>query len=413
MPVTKIRGNTQIQALTITNAEIATNAAIATTKLADGVEFLQRSGSVALTGNLNANSNRITNLSAPVSANDAARLIDVQGATAGLVIKDVVRVATTADINLAVDLEAGDSIDGVVLVAGDRVLVKNQTTASLNGIYVASASGAAVRASDFDTSAEAKPNSFMFVSEGTTLADTGWVMTTNGPITLGTTNLTFIQFSGAGSGITSASNTGVSGVGVFKQAVSSNLEFYKIESADTKATFSIVATDRIQLQINQANIDHNSLLNYDIGQHRVINDGGSSTTELWSSSKISTELALKRNTALPSAQIWVGNGSGQSAPVTMTGDVTISNTGVTTVASTIQRTANIVMDEVPSGTIDGSNASFTLANTPLAGKLLVFKNGQKMFIGASNDYTLSGAVVSFVAATIPLTGDTVQVTYIY
>ena len=143
MAVTKIRGNTQIIAGTITNTEISASAAIATSKLADGAEFVKRDGSVALTGNLSANGNRITNLAAPVSDNDAARLADVQAATAGLVVKVPARAATTANIDLSTDLEDADVIDGVTLATGDRVLVKDQTDASENGIYIVAASGAA------------------------------------------------------------------------------------------------------------------------------------------------------------------------------------------------------------------------------------------------------------------------------
>ena len=136
----------------------------------------------------------------------------VDAARSGLDVKQSVRVATTAAINLSADLEAGDVIDGVTLVAGDRVLVKDQGTASENGIYVAVASGAASRATDADTSAEVTAGMFTFVSEGTENADNGFVLTTNDAITLGTTGLTFVQFSGAGqviagAGLTKTGNT--------------------------------------------------------------------------------------------------------------------------------------------------------------------------------------------------------------
>jgi hypothetical protein len=136
----------------------------------------------------------------------------VDAARSGLDVKQSVRAATTAPINLAADLENGDIIDGVTLATGDRVLVKNQSTGSENGIYVVVASGAASRATDADTSAEVTAGMFTFVSEGTTNADSGWVLTTNDTITLGTTALTFAQFSGAGqvtagAGLTKTGNT--------------------------------------------------------------------------------------------------------------------------------------------------------------------------------------------------------------
>lgn len=148
----------------------------------------------------------------PTQAAHAATKGYVDAARSGLDVKQSVRVATTGPINLSTDLEAGDTIDGVTLVAGDRVLVKNQGTGSENGIYVAVASGAASRATDADTSTEVTAGMFTFVTEGSTNADSGWVLTTNDTITLGTTALAFAQFSGAGqvtagAGLTKTGNT--------------------------------------------------------------------------------------------------------------------------------------------------------------------------------------------------------------
>jgi hypothetical protein len=122
----------------------------------------------------------------------------VDSARSGLDVKQSVRAATTAPLTLANQLEAGDVVDGVTLSAGNRVLVKDQSSGSENGIYVVQASGAAVRAEDFDSSAEVTAGAFTFVEEGTINGDTGFVLTTNDTITLGTTALTFTQFSGTG-----------------------------------------------------------------------------------------------------------------------------------------------------------------------------------------------------------------------
>ena len=122
----------------------------------------------------------------------------VDAARSGLDVKASVRVATTAAVTIASQLENGDVVDGITLATDDRVLVKHQSTASENGIYVVQSSGAAVRSDDANTSAEVTTGMFTFVSEGTANADTGWVLTTNDTITLGTTGLTFVQFSGAG-----------------------------------------------------------------------------------------------------------------------------------------------------------------------------------------------------------------------
>lgn len=130
----------------------------------------------------------------------------VDAARQGLDVKQSVRVATTATIDLSQDLEAGDVIDGVTLVAGDRVLVKNQGIGGAahvdNGIYVAVASGAASRSSDANGTAdtgEISAGTFTFVEEGTVNSDKGFVVSTNGTITVGSTAIAWTQFSGAGS----------------------------------------------------------------------------------------------------------------------------------------------------------------------------------------------------------------------
>lgn len=129
----------------------------------------------------------------PTSAMHAATKQYVDALSSGFTVKTPVRATTTANITLA----APQTIDGVAVIAGERVLVKNQTTGSQNGVYTVAA-GAWTRSVDFDTSAEAVSGSSVNVQEGTVNADSTWVLTTNAPITLGTTSLTFSQFSGLG-----------------------------------------------------------------------------------------------------------------------------------------------------------------------------------------------------------------------
>lgn len=107
--------------------------------------------------------------------------------------KTAVRAATTANLTLTTE----QTIDSVVAVTGDRVLVKNQTTGSENGIYIIS-TGAWTRATDFDSSSDIKAGVQIFVTEGGTQGDTLWHLTTDNPITLGSTSLTFTQFTSAG-----------------------------------------------------------------------------------------------------------------------------------------------------------------------------------------------------------------------
>lgn len=154
-----------------------------------------------LTNLLNANGFPLTGLQNGVNPQDAVTYSQLQAAQMGWSWKQPVRAATTANITLS----GLQTIDGVSIVANDRVLVKNQSTASANGIYIASSSAWAL-ATDFNLSSEVLLAT-MFVSEGTTLGNTQWTMTTDAPITLGTTPLVFTQTGGgpnysAGNGIT-------------------------------------------------------------------------------------------------------------------------------------------------------------------------------------------------------------------
>lgn len=160
------------------------------------------------TASLNVNSQLITNVLTPVSGTDAANKNYVDASRQGIDFKESVQAASAVGVNLA--LTGLLVVDGYQTVAGDRVLAKNQTTASANGIYTAAA-GAWTRATDADTSAEVSSGMLTYVENGTTQGGTQWVLSTTGVITLNTTALTFTQFSGAstataGNGLTATGN---------------------------------------------------------------------------------------------------------------------------------------------------------------------------------------------------------------
>jgi len=142
------------------------------------------------------NNQRISNLATPIGVLDAASKGYVDGIAQGLDVKNSCRAASTANVNTS---SPGATLDGVTLVVGDRILLKDQTTGSQNGIWVWNGAAVGVtRATDADVSAEMTAGMFTFIEEGTANADSGWVLTTNQPITLDTTPLVFAQFSGAG-----------------------------------------------------------------------------------------------------------------------------------------------------------------------------------------------------------------------
>ena len=145
----------------------------------------------------------------PTGNTHAASKGYVDSVAQGLDVKDSVRAASTTDVNTS---SAPSSLDGVSLANGDRVLLKDQATPSQNGIYVFSSAGAALtRAVDMDASGEFV-GAFFFVEEGTANSDQGFVCTTNGPVTVGSTNITFSQFTGTGqispgAGLSKSANT--------------------------------------------------------------------------------------------------------------------------------------------------------------------------------------------------------------
>jgi hypothetical protein len=168
----------------------------------------------------------------------------VDSVAEGLHIHASVVAATTTNITLATDVENGDTLDGVTLATGNRILVKNQSTESENGIYVVSASGAPSRATDFDSPSEIDGGDFVFVTGGTSNDNTGWVQT-NTVGTVGTDAIYFSQFSGAG---TYSAGTGLTLTGsVFSINTGTTVDLSTSQSLSNKTLASAVATTALTL----------------------------------------------------------------------------------------------------------------------------------------------------------------------
>ena len=177
---------------------------LAHTKISDfdtGVQANRLDQMAAPTSAVSANSQKITNLAIATAATDAASKQYVDNVSQGLDVKDSVKVATTANGTLSSAFANGQTVDGISLSTNDRILIKDQSTQTENGIYVVNASGSPTRADDFASGAGVA-GAFAFVEQGTANADSGFVVTSNkGSDVVGTNNIVFTQFSGTGSGV--------------------------------------------------------------------------------------------------------------------------------------------------------------------------------------------------------------------
>jgi hypothetical protein len=167
------------------------------TTLGLGTIATQNANSVTLTGGT------ITGLGDPSSSSEAATKNYVDNLVTGLRTRVIARVASTANVNISTGLENGDTLDGVTLVTGNRVLLKDQSTASQNGLYIVVASGAASRDPEFDIISEIA-GQLILVSEGTTHADDLFLCTTDTSATLGSSSISYVQvFPSSGGTVTS------------------------------------------------------------------------------------------------------------------------------------------------------------------------------------------------------------------
>ncbi len=199
---------------TLTSATVTGNVA-AGNLTTTGVLSVTGTGTSSIAGNLDMTSNNITNLAEPVNASDAATKQYVDDVAQGLHTHDSCNAATQTTLASisggTVTYNNGSSgvgatltttgsyttIDGVTLSNGMRILVKNEANAAHNGIYDRTSTTVLTRSTDFDTPTEMAGGDFVFVTAGTLYDSTGWVMT-DAVTTVGTSNVNWTQFSGAG-----------------------------------------------------------------------------------------------------------------------------------------------------------------------------------------------------------------------
>ena len=350
MATTKIWGATQIA-----------DASISEAKLAD--TFIRADGANAFTGDQSLGSNKLTNVADPTAAQDAATKNYVDSVAQGISAKTPVRAATTAAGTLSSDFENGDTIDGITLSTGDRILIKDQGTGSENGIYVVNATGAPTRAVDLDVDSELVGAITVFVQEGTTNADSGYLLASDGTLTVGTSAQSWTQFTGAGQ-ITA-------GAGLSK----------------TGNTIDVVAADA-SITVNANDI-------------QVAVDGTAGTIAVGGAG-----LQVADGTA---GQILIGQGAGVDTAFTaLSGDVSaVAANGAVTLSTDVLKASKRVAD---SFTGDGSTTAFTLTGTALDVDVIdVYDGGLMQLVGGANDYTTTTTVVTF--NTAPVTGSNIVVKY--
>jgi hypothetical protein len=319
-----------------------------------------------LTGELSLGSKKITSVASPTSDQDAANKSYVDSVAQGLSLKDSVRAGTTANITLSGE----QTIDDVALSVGDRVLVKDQSDTTKNGIYVV-ASGSWSRATDADTDAEVTSGMFTFVSEGTINANSGWVLTTANPITLGTSLLEFTQFSGAGqiiagTGIAKSGNT--LDVGGTADRITANAD-----------TIDIASTYVGQSSIVTVGTLTNGALGSGFG---AISIGSSPITagEATFSSIVGSAITGSGNLTINgegtfSNGLTVSGGTFSAATTTFSGDVALGGkkiTGLADPTSAQEAATKAYVDAIAQGlTVKASVQAATIADITLSGEQTV------------------------------------------
>ena len=361
MAQTQIRGSTQIIDATITAAKFVTSLNLATAQLQDGALFIKSSGTVSMGASLNMGGYTITNSATPVNATDVVVKSYVDALVNGLTIHPFCRIVAVANSAITGLL----TIDGVTAVAGDRILLTGQTTGSQNGPWVA-ASTAWTRPLDWVSASVVKEGAYFLVDpDGTTYKNTKWFCTNTGTITVDTTATTFTQDL---SGTIYGTGSGISLTGTVFAVKNGN-------------GISFDGSNNVTLALNATSLNNSA-----------------------SGLKISDGVA---------GQLMLANASNAATFTTVTGDVTVTSAGVTTVSSTagsgFLKYAAIIANETPTGAVNSSNTSFTLANTPQSSSLQLYQNGVIMEPGAGNDYTISGLTITALYA--PTTGDKLRAYY--
>jgi len=272
------------------------SASTSRTNLGLGTIATQNSNNVSVSGG------SITGLGSPSASSDAATKNYVDQAVAGLRTRIIAECATTSNVNLTNGLEAGDAIDGVTLVAGDRVLVKDQSTATENGLYLAVSSGAASRDPEHDSIAELS-GGMVVVNQGSVNDNKIFLCTTDNTGSIGSTSITYSQVTPQNNGTVTSIGVADSGAGEFTVGSSpvtssGNITLAINSIADSK--LGTIATAN-KVSLTALNIDGGTDIGADLTTSDliVVDDGAGGTNRKAALSRVIT--FVKANTDDPTA----------------------------------------------------------------------------------------------------------------
>jgi hypothetical protein len=384
----------QIRNATITNANIV-DATIAEAKLADGAKYLRVDSKRAWTTEQDGGGLKLTNLAVGTNPADAVTYQQLVDNSAGLDPKESVRAATTGPITLSGE----QTIDSVAVVAGNRVLVKDQADAKTNGIYVVVDGGAWTRALDLDGSpaAEVSGGNYTFVEAGTLNAGCGYVVVAPGNVTLGTDNVNWTQFSGAG--LITAGNGLVKNGNVIDIQLTDGLYFAgagtDFVGVKLNGTTLTVDGDGLKLtNLAEGKVLIGSALEVATAQTlqgdvSMIADG---TVSIGAGRVTNTMLAgaiVPGKLSVTAGKVLIGQtATGKADEMAVTGDVTISESGVTAIGT------GKVLNDMLAGSIAAGKL------TVASGSVLIGQSGDVAAVKAvTGDVTIDVDGVTTIGAT--------------